>query len=391
MDEKKERNLRRHAIRLILRGLTLSAIARRIGRSRTWLFTWKKRFDQLGWEGLKSQWRRPHRIARRDDEHTRHLVILARHRLGRRKVGLIGPRAIQDELRAARLLRHPPSCSTIKRLLHAAGLIKTSRAPGTVDDPQPTPAEDYGLHAGDWTARFLRGGCKVFAFHPLDLETYARQQTIGSDKSLAAVGQHALETWHVLGLPDGLQLDKDAAFCGGFKAPRRFGQFVRLCLYFGIEPICIPPHEPKRNAMIERLNGLWSQSFWKRQRFSSPAAVKRASPEFEQWSGQHYRPPALEGATPAQAQRRVERQRLTLRQVQAMPAELPITEGRVHFIREVDEQGYISLLNEKWKVDRRLASQYVWATVTTHEQRLRIYGSSLLQVGNLKSSLPAIR
>jgi putative transposase len=222
-------------------------------------------------------------------------------------------------------------------------------------------------------ARFLRGGCKVFAFHTLDLGTYALHQTIGADKSLAAVGQHALETWHVLGLPDGLQLDNDAAFCGGSKAPRRFGQFVRLCLYLGIEPIFIPPHEAKRKAVIERLNGLWSQGFWKRQRFSSLAAVERASPEFERWYEEDYRPPALEGATPAQTQRGVARQRLRLRQVQALPAELPITEGRVHFIRQVDEQGCIRLLNEEWEVDQRLASQYVWATIIAHEQRLRIY------------------
>jgi putative transposase len=373
MDEKKERNLRRKAIRLILKGLKPSAIVQRIGRSRTWLFKWRTRFDQLGWEGLKSQSRCPHQIACCYLQRTRRLVIRVRQRLVRRKVGLVGPRAIQDELRRARLLRRLPSLSTIRRILHEGGLIKAPRAPRTVYYPQPTPAADYVLHACDWAARFLTGGCKVFAFHTLDLETHALHQTIGADKSLAIVAQHALETWYVLGLPDGLQMDNDAAFCGGYKAPRRFGQFVRLCLYLGIEPIFIPPREPKRNAVIERLNGLWSQGFWKRRHFSSLAAVEQASPTFEQWYGEYYQPPALDGTTPAQAHRRVERQPLGLRQVRAVPAELPITAGRIHFIRQVDEEGFVSLLNEEWKVDRRLAGQYVWATVMTHEQRLRIY------------------
>src|SRR5215831_13592348 len=31
------------------------------------------------------------------------------------------------------------------------------------------------------------------------------------------------------------------------------------------------------------------------------------------------------------------------------------------------------LLNEDWKVDKRLASQYVWATLITHERQLKIY------------------
>jgi len=53
-------------------------------------------------------------------------------------------------------------------------------------------------------------------------------------------------------------------------------------LYGGIEPIFIPPHGAKRNGVVERLNGLWSQSFWQRRHFNSLAAVERASSKFEQ-------------------------------------------------------------------------------------------------------------
>ncbi len=109
--------------------------------------------------------------------------------------------------------------------------------------------------------------------------------------------------------------------------------------------------------MIERTNGLWSQSFWRRRHFNSLAAVKRASPKFEQWYAQQYEPPTLSGSTPAQAQRKVERRRVTARQIRALPARLPITAGRLHFIRQVDQEGLISLLNEDWKVDKRLAGQ----------------------------------
>lgn len=373
MDEKKERTLRRKAIRLILKGLNPSAIVQRIGRSRSWLFKWNKRFDQLGWPGLKSQPRCPHRLARRYDQRTRRLVIQARQRLVGRKVGLVGPCAIQDELRRARLLRHIPSPSTIKRILHEGRPIKAPGVPRPVYYPWPTPGHQYVLQAMDWTARFLTGGRQVFAFHTLDVETYALHQTISTDKSLKTVERHALRAWHRLGLPDGLQMDNDAAFCGGYKAPRLFGYFVRLCLFLGIEPIFIPPHQPKRNAVVERLNGLWSQSFWHRRHFCSPAAVRRASPEFERWYSQQYHPPALDGATPAQAHRHVQRQRLTARLRHALPTPLPITAGRVHFIRQVDERGFIPLLNEEWKVDQRLAGQYVWATVVTHQQRLTIF------------------
>lgn len=373
MDEKKEHNLRRQAIRWLLKGLKSRTILQCLRRSRAWLSKWKTRFDKLGWEGLHSQSRHPHIVRHRYDPRTRRLVIQARQRLQRRTVGLIGPRAIQVELRRADVLRRVPSTSTIKRILHEGGLIKAPRPTREVYYPQPHATPDYVLHAMDWTARFLMGGPKIFAFHTLDLETHAMHQTIRTNKMRVSVEQHALEVWAILGLPDGLQMDNDAAFCGGYQAPRVFGQFVRLCLYFGIEPIFIPPHEAKRNGAVERLNGLWSQSFWQRQQFHSPAAVERASPEFEQWYAQEYEPPSLNGATPAQALAATERRLLTVRQMRTLPDELPITAGRLHFIRRVDPDGSISVLNENWKVDKRLAGQYVWATVITHQQRLEIY------------------
>ena len=154
----------------------------------------------------------------------------------------------------------------------------------------------------DGTARYLTGGAKVFAFHTLDLQTRALKQTISTDKSLATVCRHALQVWQHLGLPAALQMDNDAAFNGGYKVARVCGQFVRLCLYCGIEPIFIPAGEPKRNGLVERTNGLWSQSFFTRQRFRSVAHLSRSSAEFEVWYATQYEPAALRGLTPAQAQ-----------------------------------------------------------------------------------------
>ena len=42
---------------------------------------------------------------------------------------------------------------------------------------------------------------------------------------------------------------------------------------------------------------------------------------------------------------------------------LPITEGKVHFIRQVKENGTISVLNEDFDVGESLAHEYVWATL----------------------------
>src|SRR5881396_3293051 len=98
MDEKQERSLRRKAIRLTLRGLRRGEILQGIARSSSWLHKWQKRFAQFGWPGLNSHARRPHRLACRYEVRTRRLVVQARLRLVKRKVGLIGPKAIQQEL-----------------------------------------------------------------------------------------------------------------------------------------------------------------------------------------------------------------------------------------------------------------------------------------------------
>lgn len=375
MDEKQELNVRRKAIRLTLRGLRPQAILEIIHRSRRWLYKWQQRFAQGGWAGLRSQSRAPRHTPHQYAAEMKALVLRVRRHLQRRKVGLIGAPTVQQELRRAHLARHQPSTATIERWLAEARLTRpTAPVPAeAVYYPQPRPTPRYRLQAMDWTARYLTGGAKIFAFHTLDLQTRALTQTISTDKSLMTVRRHALQVWRRLGLPDALQMDNDVAFNGGHKVPRLFGQFVRLCLYLGIEPIFIPPGEPKRNGLIERTNGLWSQSFFRRSHFRSVADLCRRSLDFEHWYATHYQPPALGGLSPAQAQPPAPPRRLTARQVAALPDPLPITAGRLHFIRRVTAEGQISLLNESWMVGRRWAHQYVWATLIPQQHRLVIY------------------
>jgi len=117
MNEKRERRLRRQAIRWDLQGRRPKAILQSVSRSRTWFAKCRHRYQRWGWAGLRSQSRRPHHSPTRVSAQTRRLVIRVRRRLQRRKLGLVGARAIRRELRQSRLLRHPPSESTIKRIV----------------------------------------------------------------------------------------------------------------------------------------------------------------------------------------------------------------------------------------------------------------------------------
>jgi putative transposase len=373
MDEQQELRLRRQAIRWHLKGVRPKVILEKVQRSRAWFSKWQKRFDQFGSAGLRSRSRRPHHTPTVCTPRIERLIVRTRQRLVKQKVGLSGPRAIQRELRKLGLGQQTPSLSTILRVLHRRGVLPTPAKVSPVYFPKPLTVVSGTLQALDWTCRYLEDGLKVYAFHSLNLCTRACAQTIAANKSSETVIAHVLASWKTLGIPRFLQLDNDAAFCGGYKAPRIFGRFVRLCLFVGIELVFLPVAEPESNGEVEELNGLWAHAFWERQRFPSFARVGRASPAFVQWYMTDYAPPRLKGLTPTQAQRTETKRRLTAAHIAGLPTALPITAGRIHFIRKVKPDGTISLLNETWKVSRRLAGKYVWATIITHCRRLDIW------------------
>ena len=47
---------------------------------------------------------------------------------------------------------------------------------------------------------------------------------------------------------------------------------------------------------------------------------------------------------------------------------LPLTKGKIHFIRMVENDGKISVLNEAFKVGKEFISEYVWATIWLEKQ-----------------------
>lgn len=379
MDDRYEFQLRRKAIRLLLKDVKPSRVLQIVHRSRAWLSKWVARFERGGIAGLKSQSRRPRHLAKGYSPAIVRLVVQTRQRLLKQRVGLIGPRAIRGELQAILPKGPVPALTTLKRILRRHGLTKSPTDKTSAYFPRPLAVVTGPLQAMDWTCRYLPKGAKAYAFHTLNLRTRACAQTIAADKSTPTAITHVLETWKTLGLPRFLQVDNDAAFCGGYKVPRVFGQFVRLCLYLGIELIFLPVAEPERNTEVERLHGLWGQTVWERQHFISVGGVQRTTPKFLRWYMERYWPPALAGLTPAQAQRREARCRLTAGQIAHLPTTLPVTAGRLHFIRLVSAEGTIPVLNETWRVGKRWANKYVWATITTHRRRLEIWYQSSAQ------------
>ncbi len=52
---------------------------------------------------------------------------------------------------------------------------------------------------------------------------------------------------------------------------------------------------------------------------------------------------------------------------------LPLTEGKIHFIRKVDIEGEITILNEAFEVGKEFIDEYVWATIYLKKQKICVY------------------
>ena len=268
----------------LTRGNRLPRLRKLIPRSGSWVYKWKRRFAQQRWHALDSLPKAPHSSAHQYPQSTVELVLRLRQQFARSAVGLIGARAIRQEVLRRRLLRRVPALLTINRWLKQAGLIPTASLPEADPYyPQPHLPENCVLQSCDWISRYLEGGEKPYALHTIDAQTHALCQTISTDKTTEALLHHILQAFTELGLPDFLQIDNDGAFTNLGKNQRVFGRFLRVLLYLGVEPLFIPPGEPQRNSLVEGVNHLWAQSFFDKAHFTSVAQLKRKSPKFLSW------------------------------------------------------------------------------------------------------------
>src|SRR5258708_6062288 len=124
MNEKNSEEIRyrRLAFKLFDKGKSPTEILALIARSHSWLFKWKQRFEQDGWQALDSLPKTPHLSPHKYPSGIVNLVVRIRKRMEKSTVGLISARAIEQELPRHRL-KILPSQSTIKRWLKQAGLI----------------------------------------------------------------------------------------------------------------------------------------------------------------------------------------------------------------------------------------------------------------------------
>jgi transposase len=352
---------------------TTKQILEIIPRSRSWLFKWKSRFAKEGWAAAASSNHRPRSSPQAYPKRARETVLKMRVRMQNAKVGLIGARFIHCELQHRRLLRDVPSLSTIKRWLREEGFFeKKENQERKVYYPKMCFSDSVCYASSDWIVRYIRGGEKVFVFHTIEMKSHALSQSIERNKRADTACAHFLKSMMELGLIDVLQVDNDAAFTGLGIKPRIFGSFVRVALYFGVELIFIPPGEAKRNGVVERVNGLWATAFWDRNNFTSVKEVRRKKGQFFTWY-MKYAPPSLNGLRIKDECEKVSGRKFSKIECEELPDKLPLTVGRIHYVRKVDERGSIDILKEKFRISKSLRGKYVVATIDFSDESLTIH------------------
>ena len=374
-----EQALRREAVRRRLHGEPRLEICRALSRSPRWFDKWWAAYCRDPHTDFADHSRAPHSVPSKTPRPVEQAIVSIRDVLEaaqtpQTKYGLIGAASVQGQLERLSI-RPVPSVPTIQRIMaRHAQTHPIGAGRDTAYYPWPVAGAVNVIHATDIITRCVSGGEEIDNFHTMDLYSHAVYLTQAADKSSTTTCAHLVKTWAKLGLPLMQQFDNEAAFCGGHTHPHVIGRVVRLCLFCGIEPLFTPVYEAKRNYQIETFHSLWVKAFWSCEEFTNLSHVRREAPAFIRWYHTVYQPPALSGKTPSQMRRRAPIQYLTTDLRQRISLEqLPITAGRVHFLRKVDLAGQIDLLNETWSVGAKWIGEYVRATIDTARQTLTLW------------------
>lgn len=187
------------------------------------------------------------------------------------------------------------------------------------------------------------------------------------------IAQGLLRCWKSMGLPDFLQMDNELSFRGSNRYPRSLGLVLRLCLYFGVQPVFIPVAEPWRDGVIESFNDTYDKKFYRRQWFSSYAQLKRQSKNFQQFHNKNHRYSYLKGKTPLEIIEADEFKPLTLGPNTRMPKLDFLPDGAISLIRFIRSDRILNIFGEKFEVSKNLVYSYVRAMIVTEIHTLQVY------------------
>lgn len=365
-----EKELREEAVRRYECGETAKKIYESLGKSKRWFFKWIKRYRSGEKDWAEEQSRKPHHIPKRIDRKMEGAIIETRRQLEKELYAQIGALNISWHLEQ-RGITSPP-LPTINKILKRNDLVRKRKKyqPKGVDYPAPMVRKSNDVHQLDAVGpRYLRDDGRFYSMNIIDaydrrcsVNPMRRQRKMDVTKAL-------IRCWQTAGVPCYLQMDNMLSTRGSNRYPHSFGMVIRLCLYVGIQPVFIPIKEPWRNGIIERFQDVFDKMFFRSQFFPSFKHVLKQAKVFELFHNQKHRYSTLEGKAPVE---KFSGDIKLLSKDFKIPDKLSIESGYIHLIRFIRSNLILDVFGEKFPLSREAEYEYVWATIDTTKNVLRI-------------------
>jgi transposase InsO family protein len=374
---------RKTAIHLLRSGCCAQEVAKQLNRSVSWVHKWRIRFKQKGWHGLQGYSQAPKSHSRRLGSTVRQAIVQARSELEAEAAAGNGLKYTGAPAVLARLdkdqVKPLPSLASIKRVLRTAGMTNrpSKQAKEKIDYPHLRPTQSHQLVQVDIVPHFLLGGVSVACFNAIDVVSrYPTGRALAQRRACDAVS-FLIQVWQEIGLPQYTQVDNEGCFSGGFTHKGVLGQVLRLALWVGTELVFSPVRHPESNGTVERFHQEYNRHVWKETLLSDLTEVHNRGKTFFQDYHHSRHHSALHGQTPAEVHYRQLPKPLA-GDFDLPSDKLPLTVGRVHFIRRVSPASTVFVLNLEWQVPDPQPNKGVWVTIdfTLAGATLRIYDAA---------------
>jgi putative transposase len=221
--------------------------------------------------------------------------------------------------------------------------------------------------------RYIKGDGTFYSLNVMDIfshRVYIESQRTKDDRQIAS---SLMRCWKTVGMPDFLQLDNELSFRGSNRYPRSLGLVLRICLFYGIQPVFIPIGEPWRNGVIEHFNDTYNGKFFRRQWFPSYGALKWQRKNFQRFHNKHHRYSCLKGKTPMEVIQEDNYKPMTLGPNTKLPQLDHIPDGNITLIRFIRSDRKLDIFGEKSEISKDSVYSYVKAVIVTEIHTLLVY------------------
>jgi len=275
-----------------------------------------------------------------------------------------------------------PTLRTIERVLQRAHLtsprLRFAHHLPRSEYPGPRATDSNQVHQVDLVGpRYLTGDKTKYYFYickdAFDQAVYAE---FHAGNAAELVLSFLIAAWQHLGLPQQVQFDNGRQFYAPGRYARSLNRVIRLTVRLGVQPVFIPDGQPARNGSVENFNG-WFQPLLLRQNFPNARAVQRELRHPVTAANEQHVHQALGFKTPLQF-RHAKRLRMLPANFAINLNKIPVSVGKILFIRWVGVTGFVDVLGQSVRVGRRFRYHYVKVLLETHPQRLRIYCNARL-------------